>query len=533
MFRDIPRVGVVDIPKSLGDKSADKEGVEAGSGADFVASEAEASKVDSSRTVEEGSGVGEVDDPRTVSKIGAPTQVQVDIALYSVVTRNSTAREERLVLGRTVSATGDDNSRNQVEELWVSDTHRSVQSALCGLRELGGVFEHLMLGKVVNEVPGMSLPDVEVLKNLQQMRAGNGSSVRGVERLFNYSGAVKEVDNQLLLVDADVRTAPGSIAAREAWNLITGIIDRQRLQMTESRSAGDAEQSLGGREAGIARSFDSDVAQARIRLEQEDRWRRIENTRLEPQPSRYLDGLKTPDHSPAVWSYWERRPTEIATDIGDLKKREIDEELDSVVITLIGVDGAQVGENNEQINLFRYRLDPQIDLHAVLRQPEVQMAFAEYAVAPDDAEKRQAAIRSLVSARTRQQTDWQLDEQKDPIQHSESGSASWLLGTVVFSDCRGIQVGNYLMQRNTFTYALAPSVNANELLCAYPELVESIVDYSCGLGGLAARSIQQGMADAINGIAETSLMREPGTGQRAMVTATYRNEVGLKRRRPQ
>lgn len=508
-------------------KSADNKAAEAGSDADFMASEAQASRVDSSRSVEDGSQVGEVADPRTVSKIGAPTQVQVDIALYSVVTRSSAAREERLVLRRTVSGTGASKSGNQVEELWVSGAHQTVASALCGLRELSGVFEHVMLGKVVKEMPGMSSPDAEVLKNLQQMRVGNGSSVGCIERLFNYSGVVKEVDNQLLLVDADVRSAPGSITAREAWSLITGIIDRQRLQMTESRSTGDAERSLGARAAGIARSLDSDIAHARIRLEQEQRWRRIENTQLEPQPGHYLDGLKTPDYSSAVWSYWERRPTEIATDIDDLKKREIDEEIDSVVVTLIDVEGAQVGENNEQINLFSYRLDPQIDLYAVLRQPEVQMAFAEYAVAPGDEEKRQAAISSLQSAHARQQTDWQVRKQEDVIRHSESGSVSWLRGTVIFSDCRGIQVGNYLMQRNTFTYTLAPTVNANELLCAYPYLVEAIVDYSCGLDGLTARAIQHGMANAVSGIAETVLMRTQGAGQRAMVTATYHHEVGL------
>jgi hypothetical protein len=56
-----------------------------------------------------------------------------------------------------------------------------------------------------------------------------------------------------------------------------------------------------------------------------------------------------------------------------------------------------------------------------------QIGVAEYAAAPDDAIKRLTAVRSLESARTRQQTDWQQDERKDPIRHSVSGSASWLV----------------------------------------------------------------------------------------------------------
>ncbi len=245
---------------------------------------------------------------------------------------------------------------------------------------------------------------------------------------------------------------------------------------------------------------------SRRHQEEERRWRSLRATGFEPDPRSDLGAAGFGARSPVRLSRWVRPVQELpATRRGG--------ELDSVVVTFIGVEGAQIGHHNEQVNVRRYHLEPDIDLAAALRDERVRQAFTDYALNPGDPAGRREAVAALRAVRTGPATDWTVAEHEAVVTRETSGPAGLLPGTIVLTDCRGVQVGNHLRQYNTFTYVCAPSVATHDLFRRNPKLVEAVVDYACVPGTRGIGSVQRRLSDAVCGDAEKALAREPGSGR--------------------
>lgn len=417
----------------------------------------------------------------------SPDFVLVDVVLYSVVTRGLESRSERLVLRRTVS-TEDDGSELWVEELWASAgdhaSARATRQAVLSLRE---VARQLVLGEPITDVPGMAAPSRAALAKLGDLAGGSDGRV---EILVSYRGAVRDLTVRPILSAADVCSGPGFVA-RVARALIVDAIAALNLRPGSSGSP-PGEPNLADDDPPVTpgQVLLDDIADAQVRLEQEHLWERLATAQLaNPDPP----DPPMPEVTGASWVTWERQTAEGATvQAGG----DIDPPLDGVVVTLIGVDGGQVGDHNEQTNLYCYRLNPQIDLRAVLAEPTVRIALAEFAASGGDPAKRDAAISALCTASTGGQSDWG-EVHRVELRESGQETVSWLRGTVVISDCRGIQVGNHVRQFNTFAHVLAPRVDAGELMREHPDVVEAIVDYSVGAAGQSQHTVQQQLSAAV------------------------------------
>jgi hypothetical protein len=175
------------------------------------------------------------------------------------------------------------------------------------------------------------------------------------------------------------------------------------------------------------------------------------------------------------------------------------------------VDGAVVGDHGTQNNLYRYELEPTIDIDTIFRNRDVRDALVAYAASCGDPAHRQDAIDAIRMCRTGDHTDWGEDQQRmDPLVRNPGRAAAdteveWLGGTVLLSDCRGVQVGNYEHQSNTFSIMLTPTVAAHDLFARTPTLAGLLVDYAVAADGVTHRSVQNELAESVCEVAGTGL----------------------------
>jgi RIP homotypic interaction motif len=437
------------------------------------------------------------------NEVGALDVAHIDLVLYSVVLRGPDGRAERLVLRRTVFVELDDDTEAWVEELWISDVHRCLRSTAQAVRAIGAVGTQLVLGKPLEAAPGMKLVTSATMPELAAAAATPGGRV---DLLVVLRGHLCDLTEERRLTSAEVSSA-ATFVGRVARELVVGAITALQLCHDDSGSSEETEAQPDVPHASVARqALTVDLGDAKVRLQQEELWARIAGARLAVvrQPAPAANATSEP-----VWLHWERQMTQgAALRVSTGAEPALDPAVDAVVAVFIGVEGGQIGDHNEQFNLFRYRLEPTIDLRAVLGHAPVQAALARFAASEGDPSEREAAIDAVRSARNGGRTDWGHGEPRvDPLPPPESGSFAWLSGTVVICDCRGIQVGNHLRQYNTFSSVLAPTIDACELFRENPDLVETIVDYACGGDGRTHRTVQDRLAEAVCGSADTALAR--------------------------
>jgi hypothetical protein len=439
-------------------------------------------------------------------------EVMVDVLLYSTANGDGT---NRLVLRRTAYVEPDEGPEAAVEELWISAEHPSQASLARAVRALHPVGALLVLGRPCPAVPGMALATGSAIAATASVTAALDARI---ELLLLLRGQVRDLPAEPWLAAAELSAAATSVG-RVARGLILGVISDLRLRPDESSQDSDTDvprQALSG-----------DLDDARTRLGQQELWERIEGGRLTLAWTQAWPANTTPEE---VWSRWERQTSDGAVIRGDDVAMHADGDampaLDSIAAIFIGVDGGQVGEHNKQVNLFRYRLEPTIDLRTVLERAQVRSALAEFAVSRGDPAAREEAIKAIQSMRTSVRTDWgRGDGRVDSLQGAAHGSVSTLAGTVVLCDCRGIQVGNHLRQYNTFAFVLAPTLDVHKLFAEHPDVVETIVDYACGGDGLTHRTVQDRLAEAVQGSAGMVLERTRGSAQHDF-GGMVRNDVG-------
>ena len=455
------------------------------------------------------------------NEVSALVVVHVDVVFYSVVVRGPDGRAERLVLRRTVFVELDDDTEAWVEELWISGVHRSLRSTARAVRAIGAVGTHLVLGKPLPTIPGM---DPSTSTTMPELAATAATPGGWVDLLVVLRGQVRDLAGERRLTSAEVSSA-ATFIGRVARELVLGAVTALQLRHDGSGSSEEAGAEPAVPPAAVAReALTRDLGDAGFRLKQQELWQRMDNARLAVvQPSDpAVDARSEP-----VWSHWERQTEDgAALRASSGAEPALDPAIDAVVAVFIGIDGGQVGDHNKQVNLFRYRLEPTINLRAVLERAPVRAALARFAASQGDPSEREAAIEAIRSTRTGGRTDWGHGQRRvDPLPPPESGSIAWLSGTVVICDCRGIQIGNHLRQYNTFSSVLAPTINVCELFRESQDLVETIVDYACGGGGLTHRTVQDRLAEAVCGSADTALTRPANSGQHRY-GSTVCNDVG-------
>jgi hypothetical protein len=457
----------------------------------------------------------------------------VDVALHRLRTRTATGRVERVVLRRTVSTVLPDTSEARVEELWTSAPAAHVQPLLAVVRGIGGSARRVVLGEpvAVPDLAPVTGPVVDELAELVDRTEGGGA----VDRLLGFRGTVDVDGGTRTLAGGElVCPAPGLLSrpVRSAFRRVIA-----ELGCTAAgEPGGDAQDGDGGEPDGgaapeppdVASALRTDLRAARTRDGQHALWRTVADARLGP-PVEAAAGVDVPGPVFARWSRRTADGTSLVPPDGDRT------DLDSAAVTFveITVGGLRLGERTRQLNLVRHRLDARIDLQAVLRQDEVRAAFAAYAAAGGtDPGLREAAVGALRAAGAAGETD----RRTDALGGASSGAVGWLGGTVVFADCRGIQVGNELRQYTTVTCTVAPTAHTAALLRDHPDLVESIVAYACRIDGTPRSEVQRRLHAAVCGSADEDLVGEVArTGGRvadAVEEAEQRRLRGERRRRP-
>jgi hypothetical protein len=468
--------------------------------------------------------------------------VGVDLVLYAVHSRlQSRARLARLVLRRTVFLAVSPDAETWVEELWLGERTGAAELRPALRAALAGRVAGLLLAQPV-ELPGLSPATAEQLGELTRLVDGRAS----VRYLAGCRGTIEGGPGRPDLTTAEVVGGPG-VTAHVARSLLrdavtdlglvptTPSIRAEPDEPTSSRvdpgpeagpESDDDPATAPAEQPGVRAELLRDLADARDRLDQADRWQRLADASLS------LSALPdTPPSAPGPeWSSTARDLPGPATLTAD-----DDPDEDCVIATFVGVDGGVVGEHPLQTNLFSYRLSPRIDLRQALRRAAVRAAFTAYArhaARPDAdpqhcAELREQAVAALRTALPEGSTDWREGERPvGPRPTRTSESVPTLHGTVILQDCRAIQVGNHVRQFNTFGYVLAPDVDVGALLRAHPDVVEAIVDYACAVDGPNPRSIQRQLADAVCGLAEGDLLR-PARSTAFAYGATVHDTVGV------
>ena len=447
--------------------------------------------------------------------------VRVAVAVDAIVVWRRDERVEQLVLERIVTADGA-GQQARVEESWTS-THGSVRSTIDRIHALRPVVTDLLLGRPVHAPADMSRLENTELVRLEALIKEPG---RREERLVECHGVIRAAGGQPELLYAEVVSTPGSIEAQQAEAVFAEAVSALPMDAAGpegdpaagSADGQDADSSLGG--SGFSMTLHRElvevVSSAQCQAEQLRQWDRLPPLRLIGEPTRV--GWGTGEE--VAWTHWEHSPEGSSTAEPDLRL----EPGDHFVITLIDVDGAVVGNDSLQINVFEFEVNATLDLAPILRQRDVRDALSAYAVDPADPEKRQGAIESLRSSPTGRQIDWgQAWERSHAIHRQSDGSIGWLGGTVVLSGCRGVQIGNHVKQHNTFTHVVSPRVSG-QLFVTNPEVVESIVDFACRTDGPSNRLLQERLADAVCASARGALERTPGSGQHSTANLTLKHE---------
>ena len=184
------------------------------------------------------------------------------------------------------------------------------------------------------------------------------------------------------------------------------------------------------------------------------------------------------------------------------------------------VRGILIGSGNRQENLYIWTVEmPPIDLAERLKSADVRTAVQALAADPADSVARQHLLSKIapehwLSAPT---TKLQVAQLGRPgVSTSDSP-----LGTL-FLRVSGLQVGDGNIQRNEFTYAVAPTADAADLLRAHPKLAKALIDCAFpdeGSGDVA--TVNAALRDALehakvvpnDNIGRTEHREMPGPGE--------------------
>jgi hypothetical protein len=145
-------------------------------------------------------------------------------------------------------------------------------------------------------------------------------------------------------------------------------------------------------------------------------------------------------------------------------------------IEAFGVRGLQLGDGNLQENFYIWAVKmPPIDLAERLESADVRSAVRALAADPTDRAARQDLVDKIApepllgGARI---TELQVSQVGGP-----GISSRWpLFGTLFMRELSGVLVGDGNIQRNEFTYAVAPTADAAGLLRANPKLAKALID---------------------------------------------------------
>lgn len=153
-------------------------------------------------------------------------------------------------------------------------------------------------------------------------------------------------------------------------------------------------------------------------------------------------------------------------------------------ILLVELSGAQVGDENRQLNVYvRTIEDPKVDFESLMTDSDVAAALARLAATPGDADLRQAAVDALAGVQ-RSAADW-TEAYAGTGTAAMSPGASNLDGTVAVVRSRGVQVGDGQYQENTIVHTVSPEVAATVLL-ENPDVVNGLLDVASAPGDATA-----------------------------------------------
>jgi hypothetical protein len=205
-------------------------------------------------------------------------------------------------------------------------------------------------------------------------------------------------------------------------------------------------------------------------------------------------------------------------------------------VVLVGVQGAQVGDGNSQMNVFvRTIKNPKIDFEVLMKDSRIAAALAELAANPQDVGLRQAAVDALSGVR-RSKEDW-------TTAYAGKGTAILGLGarrldgTVAVVRSKNVQVGDHHYQENTIVHTVSPDIAATVLL-ANPDVVNGLIDVACSPGDAPAtaefeRAVGSALvADLANSAAARrghgTVHRPPAAGRTLRVANTAGVSIGKR-----
>lgn len=222
--------------------------------------------------------------------------------------------------------------------------------------------------------------------------------------------------------------------------------------------------------------------------------------------------MRTDPKTGSIRLRWSPTDTEPADPILDGK--EAGEVTETGLIVVVSGEGTQIGERNEQVNVFVDIIDnPKIDLGGVLDDPEVWQALDALGSHPRDTDLRHDAACALSTVRPESTQDWTASYtgtgtvQRGPADRS-------LNGTVVVIKSRATQIGDYCYQENRIITTLSPTVDAAMVLAGNPELVDRLIDVACGTGARSAMaSFEDSLSSTLNGELAQSPQLDSGRGR--------------------
>lgn len=448
---------------------------------------------------------------------------------------SSTSRPAGIASHGPDKATISRTRQDSITEIWTSPTYADLVAVMDAIHGLGDQLGALLRGTLrpLDQIPFSRASTDEVDRLAAYLSSSFPIAPGRVRRLMQCGCRVSSyASDQPTATYARLTSVPRDPLSRavvrltsDALGQLSDNLDRVERRISSSSDSASADVGVQELRNGIT------MSQVRSR----------EHVAHVYEITRHLDAyrLRASDEGPAhphhtQLTYWSRpRPAAVegsnaeeylrarVLGMGSLEPRDEDAQNDRpaafprepITITAIHVRGAQIGEHNEQVNVFRYRIErPRLDLDEILRRAPVREAFAALAGRPDDTVLRRHAIRTLRSnASTGRSSNFDDDMHKTSFKQT-SGRCSFLDGTVFISDCRGVQLGNHSQQRNTFTYCLTPSVATRDLLLGNRQLVEAIVDYSCGVDGKKRSAVEHGLSEAISTCAEGVSRNDPAKG---------------------
>jgi hypothetical protein len=160
--------------------------------------------------------------------------------------------------------------------------------------------------------------------------------------------------------------------------------------------------------------------------------------------------------------------------------------------------GVQVGDGKWQENFYVWTVEmPPLNLAERLESADVRPAVQALAADPTDRAARQQLVDKIAPESLRggaRTTKLQVSQLGRP---GVISSDSPLFGTL-FLRVLGLQVGDGNIQRNEFTYAVAPTADAAALLRADPKLAKALID--CAFpdkGSSAVAKVNAALRDAL------------------------------------